>query len=640
MGDSLAIVRVHTNGLCTSQVRTKVEESVRTWLSQRGLVPAKGTTEGGITVTVGCCGSNPWIELLSSEASCEDPRLLESMAAVLSRHCAAPVVSVAGSDVHGLELRLFNRGRRMEAWSLTGSNRDPEVGEGWWSVVGEGKNLEHLRQVLHGRQLAWQKALAEWSDVLGWEEVPPMGWSPLHYAFPSTVEGDALLAARLEPDHLQSVVDVEVGGSFQVSASLVNMGRTAKGLEVWLEGSAIEQHMALPQQVHASVATRSFTMSSADFRRTSGMFAPAAEPGAWVAVLPDVELHPAPSLASRDLRVWRQREQWEIHIMVEGTALVVGEGMLKVHVKPLGESEGHSICSVRFTVTPVHPRPLKALCELSGADEILRQLARGTTLLAWVVLRGNRQDAANASLQAMEQWLRFLCGPGDGRLTALGMGGALATSELLFNPSAEHGGADWERVKLELAGLASFSARVGLAASSGVSWQAGVVEAVPEAGQKVPHLGLWMGIPDHTPIQVGEARRLLKRLVDEVMGQGRGLQALVAEWAWEPEQEVCPYEAACGIYGSITLRKFWCERYLHGVGGEVWLGPSLRARIDERGLEGLADLENLGESLRISVRPGTAMREVETALSAVLPVETDWQEGQRDLGELVRARGS
>jgi hypothetical protein len=128
------------------------------------------------------------------------------------------------------------------------------------------------------------------------------------------------------------------------------------------------------------------------------------------------------------------------------------------------------------------------------------------------------------------------------------------------------------------------------------------------------------------PEVVGHARAL----VDEFVTRARCYQAVLIRCSpgiglWALDRS--PYEDVCGIAGQFTLQRRWCTRFLRGVGADgVWLGPDLLARVDRGALQTFCHAEPVGGTLRLVLREGATLEELEGVLAPVLASEQDWKD--------------
>jgi hypothetical protein len=205
--------------------------------------------------------------------------------------------------------------------------------------------------------------------------------------------------------------------------------------------------------------------------------------------------------------------------------------------------------------------------------------------------------------------------------------------------------ARWKKLKQELATEAVVTAerpdgRVGeLGAarrSDGFAFGRAII-ARPATGDgdvELPTLSLWMDVHDRPEPEIQAARDLLFALVEQMMSAAAGVQALVGRWAWSPTPHgSTPYELACGVHGQCTSMRSWQTRYLRGVTDDwIWLGPDLAGHVRDRAaLERAAVVEPLagGPSggIRVRLRPGATLDDLERALADLLPGPAEWRAG-------------
>lgn len=142
-----------------------------------------------------------------------------------------------------------------------------------------------------------------------------------------------------------------------------------------------------------------------------------------------------------------------------------------------------------------------------------------------------------------------------------------------------------------------------------------------------PHLGFWA---DQRASSALGFESILQGILDEVMSRAAGYQAFMASWAWTPYRGVdsTPYEICCGVHGQCTTLREWCAKFLRGVSGEMWLGPSLRERLSKsEELEAVATLRPVGGCLHLSKKPDATLDALELALEPLLPSAEDWKNG-------------
>jgi hypothetical protein len=151
------------------------------------------------------------------------------------------------------------------------------------------------------------------------------------------------------------------------------------------------------------------------------------------------------------------------------------------------------------------------------------------------------------------------------------------------------------------------------------------------AEEPAPHLGLWFDTEGLDESDLAASTQWLAGLVDSVMVGASGLQALVGRWDWGRSTtfETTPYEGACGVGGSCTTARFWCGRFLRGVTERLWLGPELVARLGGTdGLAPIASVTPVGAGVRVTLKEGATLDELEQALAPLLPGQQDWREGR------------
>ncbi len=113
-------------------------------------------------------------------------------------------------------------------------------------------------------------------------------------------------------------------------------------------------------------------------------------------------------------------------------------------------------------------------------------------------------------------------------------------------------------------------------------------------------------------------------------------QAWVTQAAWIPEFDIYDefrqtlYEEAAdydwfrsGMNGKLALRD-WADRHLRWVAPRLWLGAPLARHVDLESLRSVADVASpTGQTVRLTLRDGNSVADLERALSAILPPPPD-----------------
>jgi hypothetical protein len=135
-----------------------------------------------------------------------------------------------------------------------------------------------------------------------------------------------------------------------------------------------------------------------------------------------------------------------------------------------------------------------------------------------------------------------------------------------------------------------------------------------------------------------QLRQRLVRLIDSAFETMDGLQGWIARWDWMPrftlaeENNYTPYEHAYYIDSTEPIDdtggymdEKWCNRYLRGLGHQLWLGESLLDRIDRERLTDVARVADVGtSSARLNLADDVALAQLEETLVPILPMSREW----------------
>lgn len=476
-------------------------------------------------------------------------------------------------------------------------------------------------------------------------------------------------------------IDVFIGTPFREHFGVHNVGGASKGLHIIAEGEALSGKLIALREAELMVGLPSRPTLPANFdigdlaaaltaSRTTLPAVPFQERDTkdgkkvWMASFPDVPIPagvPIQTLhALATTNVHRRielQERSSIHVGIKGDGLAPGTCDLKVTFVPIeAPKSGHNITVCPVQVHHTNRRPLRASADVY--PHLLQMLEEKAVLFAIASCPADIRDAAGIAASLIEKWGD--CSPRDGKywISVISFDPEAKSKESNVKTKGFFQSARWKELKVELASAFAVKAdcrdpnaaynfmlrnpplgtkpvgpkqlfRGDGGFTFGRSLHALYSQLSVGASQEDPEcltLALWLNVQRRPQENVRAARELLIEIVDEWMTRSQGLQGLIGEWQSSPSIESTAYERVCGIHGKVTSRRSWLTRFLRGVTDDwIWLGEDLLCHLDQNGLAAVAEVVKVGTGIRVRLRSGSSLHDLESALANVLPSESDWQ---------------
>lgn len=600
-----------------------------------------------------------WVSVYDQATDDQDDKLLSKLTRALSRATGGSAFWAMVHDSDVLMLGLAHAGKEVDTYnsdpgSFGGRKKRGRPGphiRAWSGLLAAGHGGDELDAVFASEDLFAEDALGALADavglpreraLVGYRYLPdagvPSGAVTLSFRLEQRPEWEAAAAGptRLltQWEHAAeqsgvvydipegAPVQVAVGGEARLSAGTVNAGAPSTGLRVEVTGGA---ECVTWEQVQ-------LVLGNPRDRRL--LLAPLTEEGGiWVASFPDAALPagvaPArPSMNPRALMAaMSMRAGATVHANALGRGCAVGLAEVTIRLVPTEHPDGATAVRAAVQVVSTEDRPLRAAPDVHPKMlEALRQPIRAVALV--ILAPDSLEEAVGSLVAAMEPHV-----PTAGNVTAAiypaPMGGGVlgALMGALKRPKISTG-----KAKGFLRGRRWKKLLGGLEAGSHISatWsrrdEVGASEAQLEAGRGIlPSPNAQPAISVALSGDLDAAEDALEAWVDGLVTAGAVVQGLVTRWGTAPSVEMSPYEVAAGVSGQCTLERSWVERWVRAVGrGTLWLGPKVRAHVDEGELGAVAEVREQGEALRVEVEDVAA---VERALEGALPGREDWQAG-------------
>ncbi len=602
-----------------------------------------------------------WISVYDEELDRQAEEPMVGLARALSaRH---RVVSVLVHDSDVVDARLFEAGEVVDHYvsdpdffEMPRSVRAAVKGrpEAWVPILAPGAASRALGQAWQLRPTFAEEIVAAMVPLLGWDADRALATYRHLAELPGSDGFPRLrLRARTRPKTPSLPPAFELGGwnpscELALGEPLGNLGFTvrnvgvgARGLVVVAGGEAITS--GLVRLTSATLATQ-HGAGAEGFRRASAPFAAVPERDDLLAArFPDFEVPAAPAVPKAAAsQAFAEGLSRQLFVNVLGEVLAPGQGALHLSVFPLANPPGGTAQVTQLTIHPAPRRTLRARPELVAQ---LRALEDPAVLSLLVTLADAGPAACAGATHAIAQWSARVLPPKASWdiTTAEPSLGARPRRQKLKAQDVGHG-PRWERLAAGLPSLALMSGQRSapldpasllqgghpFLRSTGFTVQRGspmYVEAEPPLV-----LGLWCPGGDDATL------KHLASIADALVAAG-ALQAFVARWAWAPffTVDATPYELGAGIHGQATTTRAWCVRWLRAVTPLVWIGPDLRAHLDETALAAVADLAPCGAGLRVTLRAGQTLDALEQALAPALPGHDHWAQASQTMRESLRS---
>lgn len=583
-----------------------------------------------------------WIAIYDERAESQDVAVLEAMAIAVSRATGAAALTVLVHDSDVLDLRLVERGERVDrldtcpefSGPVSATKRAAVAGhpERWAALTSD---VEALREAWKADEVFAERTLARTAEILGIED----GRATTGFRYSSRGELGELPAGTVTlrvrsierpPWETRSdgpvelvcdggptgTIDFAVGDVLRIGITTRSTGGAGRGLGMRAWGSVVDDGLV---EITAFESVRLDPNGGRPTVTTWEAHATRSVDGhpMRVADAPEVEIPAGPAALGgyrpgMDVaRMMADHARTRVHVNALGRFVSPGEGELCVGLVPLERLDGDAGMRVALRISPPLRSPLRA-ASYEGSSAHLRPLAGDTHLVAVVVLDGSRADlvplvralidaAAVAPTTAVESTIVV-----GGARPKIGRGKA----KTMLGPKRV------DALLEALGATAEISLRAGalvLAAGEGLLQREG----------RAPTL---MASLDGPPDELPQRRERLTTLIDALARRGVVLQATLHRTGWTPSSFVdhTPYETACGISHGVSVRRSWCERWLRVPGDDrLWLSPSLVAHVDRAALEALGELDAVGPTSRFTARDRAQVAALEAALAPILPSAED-----------------
>ena len=662
VGSFFTNVQIHTGQADAAAARARLIEALRQSAATEGFVEA-GSGEPDRTILVGPPGR--WIAVYDEATEGQDPKLLDALATTLSRALESDAVSILVHDSDVLELRLFERGKLIDSFNSNPSYfgrvsaKLRAAGRGqadrWKKLLTEGATVEQLRKEWMEERTFADDTLRNTAALIGIDPLRASvgyryaleegldGLEPLRFRQEKRPAGDAPVQgpSKFEIAGYSPKVDLSAGSPLRISGSVRNAGGASKGITVVAWGDALDRELVAVDRVELVVGDpRRAERVTGEFKSSTGQEGRPMR----LAEFADLSIPAGFDLSgatSNPVRWVERHHASSVHANIEGRVLVAGEGKICLGFVPLTWKEGQSGYAISLMISPPSRRPLRAAPEVDAA--LLRQLDPGTTL---TVLASSSLDVTSAAAIACELIERWGANFPERGHFDLGV----FRSKLGARPQTDRAkaagffqSARWKKLKGQLAKEQVVRARRGddaeritVKSPDGFAFGRTILPRPDEADPMLPTLALSIDLAGRTADEAARIRVLGIELADEFMTRASGIQALVTRWKGgqiHASLDMTPYETACGVGGQCTLMRSWQTRWLRAVGTEVtWLGPQLAARVaSSPALAAAAEMTNVGNSLRLTLRRPEDIDQLERSLQEILPGQQDWVAGTNRL---------
>lgn len=442
-------------------------------------------------------------------------------------------------------------------------------------------------------------------------------------------------------------LDLSAGEDMHLVASVRSIGGAGRGMTIEVWGPALDAGLASADRVTLTVgppAARRTAVAALEGASTPEGAAAPPPHRRLAARFPDLEIPAAPPpiegaacpTPEQGRRAVDALLEARVHAIVQGRALAPGEAGLHVGFVPAQAPGARLSQETALRVTPAPRRPLR--CAPWTDARALRALETPARLVAFVALGADREASARLAAEAMERWASALAPARDGVFYTVAIGGPDLGAPPRQGEVAARDLFAGSSLRGELAACRTFSAACRASPAphhaSGApphgftlttpfqAAEAGAEEAGAE-DPALPHLALWLDTRGLASEYIEMAASVLDAIVGGAIERGGALSGLVASWDWTPSYgaDATPYERACGVQGP-TMRRSWCERFLHGVAGRgVWLGERLVEQLgDTAPLRAVAEVRPAGRGLSARTADLDAL---ERALAPLLPGPED-----------------
>jgi hypothetical protein len=651
MGSFLTNIQVHRNGQPPQQVR----EAILAALNRAPSFAVAIDPEGD------------WLTVYGESMDTQDGSH-EALAERLSKTLNTTVIAVLLHDSDVLTMTALRDGTKEASYSnwpayFEGGPKKPKIeGEEFWNgLLRSGGSPSKLKAAFRSRDVFGEDTLAGIAKLFGWNErLAVASYKDLE----DLAEAEQIDVVRTEEPVIEVPAAERMGAPVSLMLSthgrlfdlfvdersvfglaIESRGGASRGLEIRLSGPALEAGHARP--VDLTIRPQGPETEVVPFEKNAH--------GAFIARLPNVAIPDGTSVPSiltavrsrgrAQVATLKARAAATIPITVNLRGTSSGHSRLRCECVPMANPEGGSSSDVPVEVRPRSSRPLRFNAAQPGTARFLAMMEQPDFLFGLFVFAADDEATTTFALGAIEKWAHTVLDPGE-KLDVTAMDRMLVAGGLA-GPMREPHIASWRVVARNLlAGKPGEKLRHKLASDTHVSIDAERRIRAPATVQRgTIHWGREIGSEFHASKDNPAARQLtltmdamesesrtraadslVRKLLDEALDRGLLLQGLVGRWGMAPSSGSLAYEIVCGLNGVPTSLQRWSSRWLRAVTPDgVWLGPSLVAALgdDVNHVESVADVEALGSGLRIVLKPGASLRDLESALERVLPSAAD-----------------
>ncbi|MBI1355678.1 MAG: hypothetical protein GC160_15170 [Acidobacteria bacterium] len=562
----------------------------------------------------------------------------KKLAAALSREAGALALAVGVFDSDDAWLRLCRDGKALDTLSLRGKTPRGRP-ERWAPALPPPLTPHEWFEQLTGETVFVEDRVSRAAELLGaapaqcltradeWEAScgPSLRLSFRSRLLPQKREAEGPPSFELH-DRFAGV-EAGVGDALQqLAVSVRNKGGESRGVEVRLEGDAVERGLLAAESVTLVRFLERQTTERLNASFVGGvahleeMLVPAGPP--------DLGLELLGKMMLADQTLFTKGKLWANLAL---KAARPGEGLLRVRVLPLANPSAEAVWEAPVRVVEAIRKPLRSA---EPGSLYARKLATPRTLFGLAVLDGDQASAAPAAGRAIRAWLDAL-GAGEGRWRLhwdfLRPDAPRDTLIAASKPPADKALTKaLERLADHETLLASrFPDKEERQSGAGFVFDVGASQF--SVATAAPHIGLWADLQGRDAHEQERLRQRLTETFDALAAENPLLQAFVARWdcADGVSADHTLYELACGIVGQCVKGRPWCERWLRAATETMWLGPSLLDRVS--GLERVAAVEPRGQAVRLTLRPDASLDALEQTLAPLLPSLDDWRRGVQQL---------
>lgn len=686
MGTSLSSVQVHLGNKPKTDTRTSVIDALRRHVLERGFVETNPAEEHDPdrTVLIGPVGATPWLTVIDTQGNMRE--LAKYLSTVVDG--AAVFINLLHSDV--MHLRLYQAGDlvddycnapddynsyegnpdRMADWGDLSKSQLKARTRGhlakWRGLFVEGTDTKTLRAVwsshpVFADDILWatagalgmdSKEIGSTGDIL-WatvyapgmnaEEIASMGEAenftrltfrlskPPAYKVKAAGLPEFSLAGRSEPSR------VYVSDTFELTVSIQNDGGAGTGMDIVAWGSVLDNGVLKLTSANIQSPDRPLDPLVVDFEPSHGKVGD-QEITSLLARLDGLKLpqgladgHPVGMQPGIDpQKAYHARLLTQIRTQIHGSVERTGGGDLFVAFIPHdNRTQGQTVYQASLQALPVARRPLRYRQATRGiSPAVLEQLATPRHLFALIALDTDRVPAATLAADVLQAWAAEMAQrSGKALVTRLRPRLDSMPDKKRLPVGEATDSAYWSALREALETCVSFSVEAPLAQ---IIFDVDSVSFQHSREEPAPQLGIFYTLEKAGDDANQSVENRLVEIVDQLMGTEAIAQALVGRWDWGPYPSLymTPYEVASGVNGQCTTARFWCKRYVRGVTEKLWLGPEMIAQlggIDQ--LTPIAQVIPVRNGVRILLKEGSTLDQLELALAPLLPGEKEWREG-------------